>query len=93
MYTGSTWIQTTGKVRFLEVSAGGFLGIGKKHYLVPIEAVDDETPGAVHVDQSAEKLQASPAFDPEGEIDDDLQRAVYEHYGYPAYDAGRQQPT
>ena len=27
------------EVRFLEVGAGGFLGIGEKHFLVPVEAV------------------------------------------------------
>src|ERR687896_2532106 len=27
------------EVRFLEVGAGGFLGIGEKNYLVPVEAV------------------------------------------------------
>ena len=28
-------------VRFLDVGAGGFLGLGEKHFMVPMEAVTD----------------------------------------------------
>ena len=34
-----------GDVRFLDVGAGGFLGLGEKHFMVPMEAVTD-TSGA-----------------------------------------------
>ncbi len=27
------------KVRFLDAGAGGFLGIGEKHFMIPVEAV------------------------------------------------------
>lgn len=78
------------KIRFLEVSTGGIMGIGKKHYLIPIEAVDDETPGAVHLSQSEETIKGSPEFDPHSESDPEFQRAVYEHYGYTVPSAGDQ---
>jgi sporulation protein YlmC with PRC-barrel domain len=40
------------KVRFLEVGAGGFLGIGKRYFLIPLEAVTDASENRVSIDQS-----------------------------------------
>lgn len=81
------------KARLMEIASGGFMGIGKKHHLVPVEAIDDETPGAVHLSVSEEAIKASPEFDPHGEIGEELMRAVYEHYGYPVPRAGDHQPA
>src|SRR3712207_2316046 len=36
------------KLRFIQVTSSGFLGLGRKHYLVPFEDVDEETPGSVN---------------------------------------------
>jgi sporulation protein YlmC with PRC-barrel domain len=44
------------EVRFLEVSAGGFMGLGEKHFLIPVEAVTDFREGGVTVDQSREEV-------------------------------------
>src|SRR5918998_5734271 len=35
------------ELRFLDVCTSGFLGFGTKHRLVPIEAIEEESPGAV----------------------------------------------
>jgi sporulation protein YlmC with PRC-barrel domain len=43
------------EVRFLEVGAGGFLGLGEKRFLIPVEAVKIYEDG-VTVDQSGEKV-------------------------------------
>src|SRR5919107_5088323 len=42
--------EEDGEVRFLDVGAGGFLGIGEKHFMVPMEAVTD-TGGVVTIEQ------------------------------------------
>src|ERR671912_1777455 len=35
-----------GTFRFVDVAMGGFMGIGKKHHLVPVEAIAEEEPGS-----------------------------------------------
>src|SRR5215210_7877076 len=63
--------------QFLEVSAGGFLGIGKKNFLIPIEEVSREI-GAdrVTVNQPRDKVVGSPDFDPDEVANPDIQRAI-----------------
>jgi sporulation protein YlmC with PRC-barrel domain len=68
--------------RFLEVSAGGFLGIGKKHFLIPIEEVSREMgEDRVTVNQPRDKVVESPDFDPEDVANPDIQRAIHAYYG------------
>ncbi len=74
------------KMRFLGVGAGGLLGIGKKHFLIPIEAVDGVVGDRVTIDQSREKVIGSPAFDPNIVPEPHYQRILYDYYGcYPYY--------
>ena len=70
--------------RFLDVGAGGFLGIGKKHFLVPFEEVSRHVgeEERVIVRQDRDKVLGSPDFDPDEMPEVDLQRAVYAYYGY-----------
>ena len=49
------------EVRFLEVGAGGFLGIGEKHLLVPVEAVVEEWV-AIELGRT-EKVEGPARFD------------------------------
>jgi PRC-barrel domain protein len=44
------------KVRFLEVGAGGLLGLGEKRFLIPVEAVVKIYDDGVTVDQSRDKV-------------------------------------
>ena len=44
------------EVRFLEVGAGGFMGLGEKHFLIPVEAVTAFREGGVTVDESGEEV-------------------------------------
>jgi sporulation protein YlmC with PRC-barrel domain len=68
--------------RFLEVSAGGFLGIGKKHFLIPIEEVSrDIEADRVTVNQPRDKVVDSPDFDPDDVANPDVQRAIRAYYG------------
>ena len=47
-------------VRFLDVGAGGFLGLGEKHFMIPMEAVTDTSGGGVTIEQRREKVEGSP---------------------------------
>jgi sporulation protein YlmC with PRC-barrel domain len=55
------------KVRFLDVAAGGFMGLGEKRFLIPVEAVGEvrEDGGVVVVEQKRRKVAESPLFDAE----------------------------
>lgn len=52
------------KVRMLEIRAGGFLGIGDRHVLLPVDAVASVTKDSVFVNETRERLVHSPAYDP-----------------------------
>jgi sporulation protein YlmC with PRC-barrel domain len=69
--------------RFLDVKAGGFLGIGKKHFLIPVEEVTRNVgeEQRVTVNHDRDKVLNSPDFDPDEVPDLALQRAVYDYYG------------
>jgi sporulation protein YlmC with PRC-barrel domain len=50
------------EVRFLEVGAGGFMGLGEKRFLIPVEAVTNFREGGVTVGESREEI-GEPPFD------------------------------
>jgi sporulation protein YlmC with PRC-barrel domain len=70
--------------RFVVVSAGGFLGVGKKHLLIPVEEVSrDVSEERVTVTEPRDKVLNSPGFDPEvGVPPADVQRAIEAYYGH-----------
>jgi sporulation protein YlmC with PRC-barrel domain len=53
------------RVRFLQISTGGFLGIGKDRFLVPVDAVSSVTEDRVTVDRDRARLTDVPGYDPE----------------------------
>ncbi len=72
------------EVRFLEVSAGGFLGLGEKRFLIPAEAVSEVCEdGVVVVDQKRQKVAESPPFDADVVVPQPpYQDELYKYYGY-----------
>jgi sporulation protein YlmC with PRC-barrel domain len=80
------YVETeVGAVRFLDVGAGGFLGLGEKHFMVPMEAVTDTSGGRVTIEQSREKVEGSPELETKGVPEDAYQQEVYDYYGYPNF--------
>jgi hypothetical protein len=68
--------------RYLVVSAGGLLGVGKKHFLVPVEEVSRDV-GEERVTVPKEKVLNSPEFDLDVSVPaGDLQRAIEAYYGH-----------
>jgi sporulation protein YlmC with PRC-barrel domain len=78
------------RVRFLEVSAGGFLRVGEKHFLVPVEAVKEVGEARIILVSGNEKVVDSPPFDTKVVPPaTDNQRDAYDYYGYTdPYQAG-----
>jgi CBS domain-containing protein/sporulation protein YlmC with PRC-barrel domain len=72
------------KVRFLEVSSGGFLGLGATKFLLPVDAITRITADAVYINQSRERVAGAPQYDPTL-VEERYARDVYSHYGYPPY--------
>jgi sporulation protein YlmC with PRC-barrel domain len=75
------------KVRMLQVAAGGFLGLGDRHFLVPVDAITSVSESEIHIDQTRAKVVGSPAYDPK--LSDlpprDTWAGFYGYYGYPPY--------
>ncbi len=74
--------RQTQEARFLDVGAGGFLGIGEKHFLIPFEAVSDISDERVTLNQDRDQVLGSPDFDADDVPDADAQHAIYAYYGY-----------
>jgi sporulation protein YlmC with PRC-barrel domain len=71
------------QLRFLDVRTSDFLGLERKHHLVPVEAVSDQDPGSITLGVDQESVQSAPDF-PNLHVapDEDYQRIIREHYGY-----------
>ncbi|GAB3644505.1 PRC-barrel domain-containing protein [Glycomyces tarimensis] len=76
--------QPERKVRFLEVSSGGFLGLGKKQVLIPVDAITRVDDTNVYIDKDREHVASGPVYDPEltPEPERPYYEDVYGHYGY-----------
>jgi hypothetical protein len=80
---GNLYVDDDKNLRFVDVVTSGFLGLGKKHHLVPVEAIADEAPGSITLEVDQQTVEGAPTFsNPQAGPDDELQRAVREHYGY-----------
>jgi len=52
------------KVRMVEVRAGGFLGLGERHFLLPVDAIASVAADEVRIKETQERVVRSPAYDP-----------------------------
>ena len=73
------------KVRFLEVGAGGFLGLGERKFAIPVDAIARIDESSVHIEHTREHVTGSPAYDPELSGDTHYWEAVYGYFGYAPY--------
>ena len=83
------------KVRFIRIEAGGFLGIGEKKWLIPVDAITRIDRDNVYVDQTRQKITGAPVYDPDlVETNEDYYPGLYSYYGYgPYWGAGYAYPT
>lgn len=71
------------KVRMIELRAGGFLGIGERHFLLPIETVRAVSANEVRVGEARNRILEAPVYDPmlvDSPTAASLQ-SHYDHYG------------
>jgi sporulation protein YlmC with PRC-barrel domain len=84
------------RVRFLQLGAGGFLGLGEHRFLIPVDAVTRLTPDAIYVGRTREHVAGGPRYDPELVRDDSEPNyeGIYAYYGVPPFWlAGYRYPT
>jgi hypothetical protein len=67
-------------VRFLEVSSGGFLGLGTPARLVPVETISGLEDDAVHLDTTRHQFEDSPPYEPDPAPGMAFYAAVYASY-------------
>ncbi|MEO7730360.1 MAG: PRC-barrel domain-containing protein [Kofleriaceae bacterium] len=72
------------KARFIRVASGGFLGMGRSHALIPIEAIATMDNDVIHLDQTREHVAGRPIYDPKL-MDENYLAQVYGHYRYSPY--------
>ena len=79
---GNLYVDEDMNLRFLDVCTSGFLGFGTKHYLVPAEAIAEESPGSVTLGVDQRSVEGAPTLDnPKVAPGEELQRTAQEHYG------------
>src|ERR671916_2701235 len=57
LYVDDDW-----NLQFLDVCMSGFLGFGKKHHLVPVEAIDEESAGTVTLKVDQQSVERAPTL-------------------------------
>jgi PRC-barrel domain len=71
------YVDDEGTFRFLDVAMGGFMGFGKKHHLVPVEAITEEEPGSITLRVDQQTVQSAPMLgDPHSAPEEGLQRGA-----------------
>lgn len=65
------------RARFLRVGSGGLLGVGKEHFLVPVDVVTGIDDERVHIDRARAGLSDVPGYDPEVTEEPDYYENVY----------------
>lgn len=79
------YVDDDRNLQFVDVATSGMLGFGKKHHLVPVEAVADEAPGSITLTVDQQTVESAPVLsDPHSAPDEGLQRAAREHCGLEA---------
>ena len=75
------------QVRFFRVAAGGFLGIGEKKWLVPVDAIVRVDEDQVQIDQTRDRVVSAPVYDPDviDQPSDDYYNGLYGYYGRAPY--------
>ncbi len=71
------------RVRYLDVRAGGFLGLGERMFVIPPHLVDGISEDRVTLNESREKVIDSPEFSPGHILETHDRQAVSRHFCWP----------
>jgi len=72
-------------LQFVDVAMGGWMCLGKKHHLVPVEAIAEGAPDSITLTVDQQTVESAPTLgDPHDVPDEGLQRGAREHCGLAA---------
>jgi hypothetical protein len=80
--------KVSGRVLYVDITFGGFLGLGTHHHTIPWEKLDYDTHlGGYRTDITAEQVKGAPAFYGDDDIWPDRQREqrLQDYWRYPYY--------
>jgi hypothetical protein len=84
-HVANVYVDDEGNFRFVDIAMGGVMGLGKKHRLVPVEAIAEGDPGSITLRVDQWTVEGTPTLgDPHEAPDEGLQRAAREHCGLAA---------
>ena len=71
------------QLRYLDVRAGGFLGLGKRILVIPQEVVAEVTEDRLTLNESRQRVVDSPEFAPGHILETHDRQAISRHFGGP----------
>lgn len=72
------------RVRFLQVGGGGFLGIGEKKQLIPVDAIES-VGDDVRISRERSEVAGAPAYEPKLIDEPEYYESLYGYYGFPPF--------
>ena len=79
-YVANVYVDEERHYRFLDVAMSGLIGLGRKHRLVPVEAIAEGEPGSITLRVDRLTIESAPTLDdPHTAPDEGLQRVAREH--------------
>ncbi len=70
------------RARFLEVGSGGFLGLGEKRQLIPVDAIVRADADTVYISKDRHHVGAAQYYDPSVVVDRGYYADLYAYWGY-----------
>jgi hypothetical protein len=61
-HVANVYVDDDRKFRFVDIAMGGFMGLGKEHHLVPVEAVAEAEPGFITLKVDRRTVRSAPAL-------------------------------
>jgi sporulation protein YlmC with PRC-barrel domain len=70
------------RVRFLQIHEGGFLGMGGRRFLIPVDVITRIGDDKVFIDRTSDHVGAGPTYEPEVVAEESLRRDAFQEGGY-----------
>ncbi len=75
--------QDERRLHYLDVRAGGFLGLGKRIFLIPMHLVEEIREDRVTLNETREQVINSPEVTPRPVLETHDRQAISRHFGAP----------
>lgn len=81
-HVANVYVDEERNYRFVDVAMSGLIGLGRKHHLVPVEALAEGESAVITPRVDRHTVEGAPTLDdPHEAPDEELQRAAREHCG------------